>query len=166
MVASLALAQAALAQMAKILKSITGRQEAAPFVEPVDWRGLGLVDYPTVVKTPMDLGTVSRKLEAGEYRCASECAADINLVWENCKKYNQAGSDFHKLASGLQKRFEGKFAKVANKDVTIPSAGSERKLPSLQEKTALCHNLYRISREDLGKVVVKLDQICSEAIER
>lgn len=28
------------------------------FLEPVDWRALGLTDYPIVIKQPMDLGTI------------------------------------------------------------------------------------------------------------
>jgi hypothetical protein len=40
--------------------------ECGPFLEPVDWRGLGLTDYPTIVTTPMDLGTVRRKLVGEE----------------------------------------------------------------------------------------------------
>ena len=94
MVASQSLAQAALGQMGKILKGIMTRPEAQPFNAPVDWRGLGLVDYPTVVKKPMDLSTIQRKLDAGEYHSAAECAADIQLVWENCKTYNQVGGVF------------------------------------------------------------------------
>lgn len=31
---------------------------AAPFLEPVLWKEWGLVDYPKVIKHPMDLGTV------------------------------------------------------------------------------------------------------------
>jgi len=30
----------------------------APFREPVDWKNLGLLDYPSIVKHPMDLGTI------------------------------------------------------------------------------------------------------------
>lgn len=28
------------------------------FLEPVDWKALGLTDYPIVIKQPMDLGTI------------------------------------------------------------------------------------------------------------
>ena len=166
MVASLSLAQGALAQMAKIVRGLMARGEAQPFVDPVDWMGLGLVDYPTIVSTPMDLGTVLRKLELGEYQSAAACGEDIDLVWENCKKYNPDGSDYHKLAVRLKKKFEAKYAKVANKDATLPAAGAERKPPTLEEKTTLSYNLYRINRAELGRVVKKLNQVCPEAIKR
>ena len=33
------------------------------FRKPVDWRILGLDDYPQVIAKPMDLGTVKQKIE-------------------------------------------------------------------------------------------------------
>ena len=43
-------------EMYKIICSLLSRQESAVFREPVDWKGLGLNDYPEIVKKPMDLG--------------------------------------------------------------------------------------------------------------
>ena len=60
----------------------------------------------------MDLGTVKRKLERGKYKTAADCAADIRLVWTNCKTYNADGSDFYLLAEGFSRRFEDKYKKV------------------------------------------------------
>ena len=39
-------------------EEIMKKKMASIFVEPVDWRGMGLLDYLTYVKQPMDLGTV------------------------------------------------------------------------------------------------------------
>jgi len=41
--------------------------DACDFREPVDWKGLGLNDYPQVIKNPMDLGTVNKKFNIGKY---------------------------------------------------------------------------------------------------
>jgi len=57
-------------------------------------------------------GTVKRKLERNQYSCAAECAEDIRLVWDNCKTYNQEGSDFFILADGFSKRFEQRYNKI------------------------------------------------------
>ncbi len=73
----------ALKKMVKIVNSMMSKPETAPFVEPVDWRGLELWDYPEVVKTPMDLGKIRRKLERKQYDTAAQCARDIRLVNEN-----------------------------------------------------------------------------------
>ena len=41
---------------------------AVPFREPVNWRELGLDDYPKIVKKPMALSDVKSKLLGGQYR--------------------------------------------------------------------------------------------------
>lgn len=54
--------------------------------------GLGLVDYPQIIAKPMDLSLVSLKLQQDEYSFMEEILDDIQLIWDNCKNYNQAGS--------------------------------------------------------------------------
>eukprot|EP01041_Mallomonas_annulata_P012760 gene12760-26877_t len=68
-------------EMAKIISKIGMRRESEPFREPVPWEALGLSDYIEVVKLPMDLGTVKRKLDSKEYRKQEECASDLRLIW-------------------------------------------------------------------------------------
>ena len=54
--------------------------------------GFGLLDYPTLVPNPMDLGTVNQKLNDGEYLYVEDMLDQIQLIWDNCKIYNLAGS--------------------------------------------------------------------------
>lgn len=39
-----------------------------PFLAPVDVVGLGIPDYLEVIKKPMDLGTIQKKLSDQEYK--------------------------------------------------------------------------------------------------
>eukprot|EP01084_Bolivina_argentea_P296949 511514_1 len=159
-----------LAQMGKIVKSLLGRADCAPFTEPVQWRDMELWDYPKVIKVPMDLGTVSKKLESKAYKNATECANDIRLIWSNCKLYNQEGSEFFDLAIQLERRFEERVSSVSNPNECVPGFPEGGKLNDkmvpLDEKMKFCFELYRMSREDLGRLIVRLEQICPEAIER
>ena len=82
-----------LLSMLKIVTSIMSRPESKVFHDPVDWKGLGLTDYPEIIKNPMDLGTIKTKIEAGSYNTTDETAADIRLVWYNCMLYNRDGSE-------------------------------------------------------------------------
>lgn len=75
----------------KLLNALLASGASEAFREPVDWRGLGLNDYPSVIKRPMDLGTVKRRLEQGAYSSAEACAADVRLIWDNCRTYNGGG---------------------------------------------------------------------------
>ena len=80
-------------EMLKIVCSMLSRNESLVFREPVDWKGMGLTDYPEIVKKPMDLGTVKKKIENDEYETMEEIALDIRLVWTNCMLYNRDGSE-------------------------------------------------------------------------
>ena len=62
-----------------------------------DWKNLGLFDYLEIVKKPMDLGTVKRRLEEDKYDDIVDVATDIRLVWTNCMLYNRDGSEVNNL---------------------------------------------------------------------
>lgn len=36
----------------------------------------------------MDLGTVKKNLNNNMYETVEECLTDVQLIWENCKTYN------------------------------------------------------------------------------
>ena len=101
-----------LKRLMKIVSAFLARPDVGPFREPVDWRGLGLDDYPTIVKKMMDLGTIKRKLERKQYYTATECANDFRLIWANCMAYNADGSDFWLLAKSFARRFEDRYRKI------------------------------------------------------
>lgn len=57
-----------------------------------------------VIKQPMDLGTVMKKLKQHQYKSKKEFVDDLNLIWANCLKYNADPSHFlRKHAKAMQK---------------------------------------------------------------
>ena len=58
----------------------------------MDWKAWNLLDYPIIIKTPMDLGTVRKNLKAQKYKTVEEVLLDIQQVWDNCHLYNAPGS--------------------------------------------------------------------------
>ncbi|XP_034043675.1 bromodomain-containing protein 4-like isoform X2 [Thalassophryne amazonica] len=85
---------------------------AWPFYKPVDVKTLGLHDYLDIIKHPMDLSTIKKKLDNRQYRDAQEFAADVRLMFSNCYKYNPADHDVVAMARKLQDVFEMRFAKM------------------------------------------------------
>lgn len=77
----------------KLICIMMSRTECEPFRVPVDWQGMGLIDYPEIVKSPMDLGTVKANIEGDKYLSVEDIAADVRLVWSNCMLYNSTGSE-------------------------------------------------------------------------
>lgn len=76
----------------EIVKSLEKLPEAVNFLKPVDFKALGLTDYPIIIKNPMDLSTVRKKIKSDKYSTVEEVLEDLMLIWENCRTYNQAGS--------------------------------------------------------------------------
>ncbi|XP_059153542.1 bromodomain-containing protein 3-like isoform X2 [Physella acuta] len=99
---------------------------AWPFLKPVDAEGLGLHDYYDIIKKPMDLGTVKKKMEDREYRSASDFAEDVRQIFQNCYRYNPPDSDVAKMGRKLQEVFELKYARMPEEpvqtDPTPPSS--------------------------------------------
>lgn len=64
-----------------LMKSLCKKNQAVHFLRPVDWKKMGLVDYPKLIKQPMDLGTVSERLSRNAYARLEDFANDARLVW-------------------------------------------------------------------------------------
>jgi transcriptional activator SPT7 len=47
-----------------------------------------LLTSHSVIKHPMDLGTMTKKLKSVQYKSKQEFVEDLNLIWANCLKYN------------------------------------------------------------------------------
>jgi len=76
----------------KILNQLINDPESAEFRKPVYYKALGLEDYKKIIKKPIDLNAVRRNLTKNLYESLEEILDDIQLVWNNCKLYNEQGS--------------------------------------------------------------------------
>jgi Histone acetylation protein/Bromodomain len=76
------------------------------FNHPVDPVALGLPDYDRIIKRPMDLGTVKRRLHAIAYRSREEAEQDIRLVFTNAMLYNPPLNLVHISARELLSYFD------------------------------------------------------------
>ncbi|NXX40585.1 EP300 acetyltransferase, partial [Tricholaema leucomelas] len=80
--------------------------ESLPFRQPVDPQLLGIPDYFDIVKNPMDLSTIKRKLDTGQYQEPWQYVDDIWLMFNNAWLYNRKTSRVYKYCSKLAEVFE------------------------------------------------------------
>jgi hypothetical protein len=80
-----------------------------PFLEPVDPIALGVPDYYNVITNPMDLSTLRKKLESGEYETADQFEHDCRLIFSNCYTYNHPDSEVYKMGQSLEEVFNNKW---------------------------------------------------------
>lgn len=45
-------------------------------------------DYYDIIKKPMDLGAVLKKVKSGQYKAKGQFIEDLELIWSNCFTYN------------------------------------------------------------------------------
>ena len=82
------------------------------FRDAVDPVLFGLPDYFEVVKNPMHLLLVKKKLENAVYTDMASFERDVKLVFENAILYNGEESDVGQLAKTMKGVFETEYKKV------------------------------------------------------
>lgn len=141
-----------------IIDKIYVKKDAESFRQPVDWRELGLDDYPTIIRKPMDLSTVRNNLKRGLYNSSQEAAADVRLIFMNAMTYNTPGSQIYDHAKSLRDFWEQSWARVSKEepDLDIP--------PSQKEMEIFVDKCHRISSEDLQIILKHLDSNCPQCL--
>ncbi|KAJ6618592.1 Bromodomain-containing protein [Mycena sp. CBHHK59/15] len=104
------------------IRSLKKQKDVSPFLHPVDSVALNIPDYPSIVRTPMDLSTVERKLNSSNptkpdsnpgnsrYLSTEDFIADVRLIFQNCVLFN---GDDHPI-SIMARRLEEIFNKQIN----------------------------------------------------
>ncbi|XP_051026260.1 bromodomain testis-specific protein [Acomys russatus] len=115
-----------------VLKALWRHSFSWPFQQPVDAVKLKLPDYYTIIKTPMDLNTIKKRLENKYYMKASECIEDFNTMFSNCYLYNKPGDDIVLMAQALEKLFIQKLAQMPQEEQAM--GGKERMKKDTQQK--------------------------------
>ena len=78
---------------------------AVLYLQPVDPEKDNAPDYLEIISKPMDLGTVMKKLDEGKYKSSKDWFADVNLVFQNSKRYiNDSKTIIWNAADILQKK--------------------------------------------------------------
>ncbi|XP_011745981.2 bromodomain testis-specific protein isoform X1 [Macaca nemestrina] len=118
-----------------VLKDLWKHSFSWPFQRPVDAVKLKLPDYYTIIKNPMDLNTIKKRLENKYYVKASECIEDFNTMFSNCYLYNKPGDDIVLMAQALEKLFMQKLSQMPQEEQVV--GGKERIKKGTQQNIAV-----------------------------
>ncbi|XP_034398461.1 bromodomain-containing protein 3-like isoform X2 [Cyclopterus lumpus] len=115
-----------------VVKTLWKHQFAWPFYLPVDAIKLCLADYHKVIKNPMDMGTIKKRLENNYYWSASEAMQDFNTMFTNCYIYNKPTDDIVLMAQALEKIFLQKVSQMPQEEVALlpPAPKGKSKKPA------------------------------------
>lgn len=82
---------------------------AAIFHTKVDWEAWNLLDYPTIIKNPIDFSIIKDKLASYKYKNIQEFCDDVSLVFNNCILYNGETNPYGQVAARLKLEFEKQY---------------------------------------------------------
>ncbi|GMI91627.1 hypothetical protein HRI_002832000 [Hibiscus trionum] len=102
-------------QCSALLKALMKHPAGWVFNHPVDPKALGIPDYFSIIKNPMDLGTIKSKLAKNIYIGTDEFVADIRLTFANAMLYNPSSNNVHKMAEEMKDFFEARWRSLEEK---------------------------------------------------
>ncbi|XP_072321863.1 bromodomain adjacent to zinc finger domain protein 2B isoform X5 [Eucyclogobius newberryi] len=93
-----------------LLAELERHQDAWPFLSPVNLKSVP--GYKKVIKKPMDFSTIREKLVSSQYQNLETFIIDVNLVFENCEKFNEDNSDIGRAGHNMRKFFEKRWTEL------------------------------------------------------
>jgi len=85
----------------KVLNAIKIKDVYGIFLLPVDTTIV--TDYASIIKNPMDFGTMQKKIDNKQYKNISEFQNDFELVIRNAKTYNAPETIYYRSAEKISK---------------------------------------------------------------
>ncbi|KAH9810605.1 hypothetical protein DFH28DRAFT_985231 [Melampsora americana] len=95
-------------------------------------------DYYDIIKKPMDLGTVLKKVKSGQYKAKGQFIEDLELIWSNCFQYNSFQTHPLRTAAESLKTKANNLLKFVSEPCTTPQTNSKStRLPTRPLSTHL-----------------------------
>jgi len=90
--------------MERMINELLSNSRSWAFREPVNVEEV--VDYLEIIKEPMDLRTIERKVSHNEYKTLEDFVDDVQLVFDNARLYNPEESVYYKNANQVELDFK------------------------------------------------------------
>ncbi|XP_069823227.1 protein polybromo-1 isoform X6 [Dendropsophus ebraccatus] len=87
-------------------------------------------DYYAIIKDPIDLKTISQRIQSGYYKNVNSMAKDVDQLAKNAKTYNEPGSQVFKDANTIKKLFALKKSELDCTEYSKSSLRSRNKRPA------------------------------------
>ncbi|CAI5656181.1 unnamed protein product [Oreochromis niloticus] len=93
-----------------LLAELEAHQDAWPFLTPVNHRAVP--GYRKVIKKPMDFSTIKEKLTSNQYLNLETFIIDVNLVFDNCERFNEDDSEIGRAGHRMRRFFDKRWTEL------------------------------------------------------
>ena len=148
-----------------LLKHLEDQSESLDFLQPLDYKGLGLDDYPLIIKKPMDLSTVKKNLKNSRYSSSEELFEDLMLIWDNCRTYNMSDSPVYHHADSMERHMV-KYCHMHGIPIELPTkrARSEPSASDYQQRLDFAESLKKLHPKKNLEIVETIQKMNPTAI--
>ncbi|XP_039539230.1 bromodomain adjacent to zinc finger domain protein 2B isoform X2 [Pimephales promelas] len=101
-----------------LLAELESHQDAGPFLTPVNSKSVP--GYRKVIKKPMDFSTIRDKLINGQYLNLETFIIDVNLVFDNCERFNEDNSDIGRAGHTMRRFFQRRWTELLRQNSLKP----------------------------------------------
>ncbi|KAH0787435.1 Bromodomain containing protein [Histomonas meleagridis] len=122
------------------------------FAQPVNPVRDGCPNYFKIVKNPMDLGTVMKKLTENQYKSVAEWKADVNLVWSNSLLYNSKNVLLNLITKDLSEFFQKLTVNLSD---SVLAGWNDQLQSLLQEMNGVMRDMPAIDKRTKQKAKSK-----------
>ncbi|XP_023136830.2 bromodomain adjacent to zinc finger domain protein 2B isoform X2 [Amphiprion ocellaris] len=93
-----------------LLAELEAHRDAWPFLTPVNHKAVP--GYRKVIKKPMDFSTIKEKLANNQYLNLETFIIDVNLVFDNCEKFNEDDSEIGRAGHNMRRFFDKRWTEL------------------------------------------------------
>ncbi|XP_059199016.1 bromodomain adjacent to zinc finger domain protein 2B-like [Centropristis striata] len=93
-----------------LLAELEAHQDAWPFLTPVNQKAVP--GYRKVIRKPMDFSTIREKLTNHQYLSLETFIVDVNLVFDNCEKFNEDDSEIGRAGHSMRRFFDKRWTEL------------------------------------------------------
>ena len=90
-------------ELMTMVSELKSSEFAWPFLAPVDV--VAYPEYLDVIRKPMDLSTIERKVRGRQYITRRMLVEDVYLMLDNCLTFNPQGNSYHTTALNFRAHF-------------------------------------------------------------
>lgn len=135
-----------------LLDELSGKRFALDFMQPVDAEALQVPTYYTIIRRPMDVGTIIKRVQNCYYYNVNELIQDFRLIISNCYTFNRPEDLVYRNGQKLEQFFEKVLAQMPPGDelITTKDPKAERTLQPKEKRAST--RTESLCREELKKL--------------
>ena len=97
-----------------VIEEMITSDDSWPFLYPVNTKQFPT--YKKIIKNPMDLMTIKKRLGDKTYRTRDDFCSDVRLIFSNCEVFNEDDSPVGKAGYAMKSLFNTRWAELIAED--------------------------------------------------